>query len=92
MDWSWYLWIGVGIYGLELESHCLRACFLDMGLFLASLSLRIASVASDHHGENNRGPYQWIIRINITPRFQRSTSPFSFREAKFLTGRRSVKT
>ena len=28
---------------------------------LASLSLQIASVASEHHGEKNGGPNQWII-------------------------------
>jgi len=35
---------------------------------LASLSLQIASVASEQHGKNNRGPNQWIIRVKITPR------------------------
>ena len=35
---------------------------------LASLSLQIASVASEHHGQNNGGPNQWIIRVEIAPR------------------------
>ena len=35
---------------------------------LANHSLQIASVGSDHHGKNNGGPNQWIIRVSITPR------------------------
>jgi len=34
---------------------------------LESLSLQIASMISEHHGKNNRGPNQWIIRVKITP-------------------------
>jgi len=34
---------------------------------LASFSLQIDSEASEHHGKNNGGPNQWIIRIKITP-------------------------
>ena len=33
---------------------------------LASLSLQIANVDSDHHGKNNRSPRQWTIRVKIT--------------------------
>jgi len=35
---------------------------------LASPSLQIDNVASKHHGKNNGGPNQWIIRVNIIPR------------------------
>jgi len=35
---------------------------------LVRLSLQIASVASEHHGNNNGGPNQWIIRVKITAR------------------------
>jgi len=35
---------------------------------LASPSLQIASVGSEHHGKNNGGPNQWIIRVKVTPR------------------------
>jgi len=34
---------------------------------LASLSLQIASVASEHHDKNNGGSNQWITRVKITP-------------------------
>jgi len=33
-----------------------------------SLSFQIANVASEHHGKNNGGPNQWIIRVMISPR------------------------
>ena len=29
----------------------------------------LSHMASDHHGKNNGGPNQWIIRVKITARF-----------------------
>ena len=37
---------------------------------LASLSLHMASVGSDHHAKKYGGPNQWI-RVKITPRLQK---------------------
>jgi len=55
---------------------------------LASLSLQIASMVSKHHGKNNGGPNQWIVRLKITTRLLKihlslSLSLFSLRAAEF---------
>jgi len=49
----------------RFDSHCQRSVFWYRPL--SSLSLQIASVASGHHGKNNGGPNQWIIRVKLTP-------------------------
>ena len=45
---------------------CRRGVFWNRPL--ASFSLQIASVASEHYCKNNGGPNQWIIRVKISPR------------------------
>ena len=48
-------------------SSSLRGVFFWYGP-LASLSLQIAYVASEHCGKNNESPNRWIITTKITPR------------------------
>jgi len=68
MRWrpGWFDWLKAWICILMIAGSSLTAggVFVWYGP-LASLSLRIASVASEHHDKNNGGPNQWIIRAKI---------------------------
>ena len=48
--------------------------------------LQIPSVASKHHGENNGGPNQWIIRVNITPQLLKIHLSLLIRSCWFSAG------
>ena len=49
----------------RFESHRRRGVFWYGPL--ASPLLQISSLASEHRGEKNAGPNQWIIPVKITP-------------------------
>jgi len=53
---------------------------------LASLSLQIGSVASEHHGKNNGGPNQWIVKVQITPPLLKIHLPLLEKRSGVLTG------
>jgi len=54
----------LAIYRSQVWASRLADCFFWYEP-VASPSLQIANVASKHHGKNNGGPNQWIIRAKI---------------------------